>query len=419
MRPALELLLWFVALYPVCTAAFWIAGGVLFRLLEEIPKAPLPTDLRLPGVTVLIPAYNEERVIATSVRAALAADYPELEVLVLDDGSDDQTATVARAATGGDARCQVIRDDVNRGKADRLNDGFRRARHEYVVVTDADTHMHPQAIKLLVTRMLRSPLVAAIAGAPHVTNRNRLIPAMQVLEAASIIGLIRRTQALTGCVGVVAGVLGLFRRERVLAVGGYDARMATEDIDLTWKLLLAGWHTAYEPRALVGMQVPSTVRALWPQRKRWARGQGEVLHTHIKEVSRWCNRRMWLLGGEALASMLWMIALAASVVLVIVLSALHRHLGLFGLGLAWGTAIAVIATIQVAIAVAIGYAYDPRGLRAFLLGPIYVIGFWLVSAAAALHSQIGALVSGPREKRVVWDIAREQLTTEKPKPGLQ
>ena len=82
---------------------------------------------------------------------------------------------------------------------------------------------------------------------------------MQVLEAAAIIGLIRRTQSLTGRVGVVAGVLGLFRRDRVLAVGGYDPRMATEDIDLTWKLLLAGWETVYEPHALVGMQVPSTV----------------------------------------------------------------------------------------------------------------------------------------------------------------
>ena len=81
---------------------------------------------------------------------------------------------------------------------------------------------------------------------------------MQVLEAASIIGLIRRTQAVAGRVGVVAGVLGLFRREAVLGVGGYRGEMATEDIDLTWRLLLAGWHTPYEPDALVGMEVPST-----------------------------------------------------------------------------------------------------------------------------------------------------------------
>ena len=150
----------------------------------------------------------------------------------------------------------MLRDPVNRGKADRLNFGFSQARHELVAVTDADTHMHPAALKLLVARMSRSPLLAAVAGAPHVTNRGRLLPAMQVLEAASIIGLIRRTQSLSGRVGVVAGVLGLFHRDRVLAVGGYDPRMATEDIDLSWKLLLRGWHTAYEPRALVGMQVP-------------------------------------------------------------------------------------------------------------------------------------------------------------------
>ena len=158
--------------------------------------------------------------------------------------------------------------------------------------------------------MLRSPLVAAVAGAPHVTNRGRLLLAMQVLEAASIIGLIRRTQSLTGRVGVVAGVLGLFRRDRVLAVGGYDPRMATEDIDLTWKLLLAGWETVYEPQALVGMQVPSTLRALWAQRKRWARGQGEVLHAHFGQVFRWRHHRMWLLAFESLASLLWVLALA-------------------------------------------------------------------------------------------------------------
>ena len=160
------------------------------------------------------------------------------------------------------------------------------ARHELVAVTDADTHLHPEALKLLVARMARSPLVAAVAGAPHVTNRGRLILAMQVLEAAAIIGLIRRTQSLTGRVGVVAGVLGLFHRERVLAVGGYESRMATEDIDLTWKLLLDGWHTAYEPRALVGMQVPVTLtRAVGAAQALGPRPGGGAQRPPRREVS--------------------------------------------------------------------------------------------------------------------------------------
>ena len=248
----------------------------------------------------------------------------------------------------------MVRDAVNRGKADRLNLGLREARHDLVAVTDADTHLHPEALKLLVTRLSRSPMVAAVAGAPHVTNRGRLLPAMQVLEAAAIIGLIRRTQSLTGHVGVVAGVLGLFRRDRVLDVGGFDARMATEDIDVTWKLLLAGWETVYEPHALVGMQVPSTLRALWAQRTRWARGQGEVLHAHLGEVSRWRHHRMWLLAFESLASLIWIIALATSLVMAV--------LGgddLFGLAFAWGIAIAAVATVQLAVALSLERAYDP------------------------------------------------------------
>jgi poly-beta-1,6-N-acetyl-D-glucosamine synthase len=257
-----KLLLAFVALYPVVTAALWIAGGLLFRLLDERDAAETP-EAGWPGVTVLIPAFNEETVIGTSVAAAIASDYPELEVLVLDDGSTDGTEAAALAEIAGDPRCRVIRDPVNRGKAEQLNVGFEEARHELVAVTDADTHLHPQALKMLVARMCPSKLLAAVAGAPHISNRGRFLLAMQTLEAASIIGLIRRTQSLTGRVGVVAGVLGLFRRDRVLAVGGYDPRMATEDIDLTWKLLLNGWQTAYEPRALVGMQVPASVRTLW------------------------------------------------------------------------------------------------------------------------------------------------------------
>ena len=342
MWTAAKLLLAFVALYPVVTAALWIAGGMLFRLLDERDAAEEPEG-GWPGVSVLIPAYNEEAVIGTSVAAAIASDYPELEVLVLDDGSTDGTEAAALEAIAGDPRCRVIRDPVNRGKADQLNVGFKQARHELVAVTDADTHMHPQALKMLVARMCRSQLLAAVAGAPHVTNRGRFLLAMQILEAASIIGLIRRTQSLTGRVGVVAGVLGLFRRDRVLAVGGYDPRMATEDIDLTWKLLLDGWQTAYEPRALVGMQVPASIRALWAQRKRWARGQGEVLHVHFAEVSRWRNHRMWLLSLEALASLIWVVLLVASLLIAALGIFLSEADNVFGFALAWGIAISSVA----------------------------------------------------------------------------
>ena len=255
----------------------------------------------------------------------------------------------------------MLRDPVNRGKAEQLNVGFARVRHELVIVTDADTHMHPHAIRFLVARIESSPVLAAVAGGPHVTNRDGLLCAMQVLESAAIIGLIRRTQSLTGRVGVVAGVLAVFRRDRVMAVGGYDGRMATEDIDLTWRLLMAGWQTAYEPRALVGMQVPSSLPALWAQRKRWARGQGEVLHAHLRDVCRWRNHRMWLLGLESLASLIWVFCLLCSLVLTVLNLLFGQHLGFFGVGLAWGVAISVVATLQLIVAAGVALPLRPLG----------------------------------------------------------
>ena len=415
MRTALDVLLAFVTVYPVVSAAIWIAGGLMFRLWEERPSdRALEPAGGWPGVSILIPAYNEAAVIATSVRAALKSDYPQLEVLVLDDGSTDDTEAAALEAADGDGRFRVLRDPVNRGKAEQLNHGFAHARHGLVVVTDADTHMHPHAIRYLVARIESSPILAAVAAAPHVTNRNGLLCAMQVLEAAAVIGLIRRTQSLTGRVGVVAGVLAVFRRDRVTAVGGFDGRMATEDIELTWRLLMAGWQTAYEPRALVGMQVPSSLSALWAQRKRWARGQGEVLHMHLHKVFRLRNHRMWLMGVESLASLIWVVCLLGALVLTVLNLLFGEDPDLLGVGLAWGVAISVVATIQLIVAVTLRYPYDHWDVRAMLLAPLYPMLFWLISASAAIDQQITALIRGPEEERVVWDIPREPLDSTSP-----
>lgn len=403
-------LLWFIALYPPVTAAFWIAGGLVYRLLDEATEIKEPPG-GWPPLTLLIPAYNEAQVIATCLAAACELDYPQLQILVLDDGSTDDTATVAEQTAAGDTRVRVVRDPVNRGKAERQNLGFQMAESELVLVCDADTHMHPLAPKLLVARLLRSPLNVAVAAGPHVTNRVNLLTAMQVLEAASIIGLIRRSGSLRGRVGTVAGVLALFRRDPVLAVGGYRGEMATEDIDLTWRLLLSGWHTVYEPQALIGMQVPMSLRALWMQRRRWAQGQGEVLHRHLGTAIRWRQRGMWPVVLEALASLLWVAAWAFGLIVAVIDLFLPSWDTIFGLAIAWGVAIAVVCTLQLATALVLRARYDARALRVFLLGPLYPLFFWVVSALAALSAQVPALIRGPANRRVVWDLPRDVADT--------
>jgi poly-beta-1,6-N-acetyl-D-glucosamine synthase len=387
-------------------AGYWVAGGLIFRLREEEREPTVAGSW--PGVTVLVPAYNEASVIAANVRAARAVDYPELEILVLDDGSTDDTAEAAIAAAEDDPRVEVVRDPVNRGKADRLNLGFARARHELVIVTDADTHVHPLAVKLLAARISRSPRIAAVAGAPHVTNRSGLLSAMQSLEASSIIGLTRRTQALSGHTRIVAGVLGIFRRQAVLDVGGYDGRMATEDIELTWRLLIAGWLTSYEPNALVGMQVPTSLSALWKQRRRWARGQGEVLHEHFGKILRRSLWRIWSVAIETLLSLAWVVALVLALIAAVLALLIDRPT-IFGFGLAWGIGIAIVCSLQLAFAVGIEARYDRPAVLVFLLGPLYPLGYWAITAAAALRDELPAALQGPREERVVWDIPREPV----------
>lgn len=404
---ALATVLWaFVGLYPVVSAGLWMGGALVFRVAEESPDVVVP-DGGWPGVTILIPACNEERVIAACVEAALGSDYPTFEVLLLDDGSDDGTSAVAEAVAAGDPRLQIVRDEVNKGKAARLNLGFELARHELVVVTDADTHLHPQAIALLVARIARSPRLAAVAGAPHVTNRRTLICAMQVLEAASIVGLIRRTQAVAGRVGVVAGVLGIFRRQAVLDVGGYNPAMATEDIDLAWRLLLAGWHTSYEPEALVGMEVPSGLRALWAQRRRWARGQGEVLNAHRSAIMRRRQWRLWPLALEAIASLIWVAALAIAAALTVVAILDAEDVPAVPLTIAWGVAVSVVAMLQLAFALQIDFPHDRRAARVFILGPLYPLAYWLISTFAAVREELPAFLRGPAAQRVSWDIPRD------------
>ena len=157
------------------------------------------------------------------------------------------------------------------------------------------------------------------------------------------------------------------------------------------------------------MQVPSTLRALWAQRKRWARGQGEVLHAHLGEVLRWRNHRMWLLAFESLAvAAVGPRASRLSLVIAVFGVAIVGDEP-FGFAFAWGIAIAIVATIQLLVAIWLEHSYDPTILRAFLVAAVYPVAYWLIAALAAVRSQIVALVRGPRGQRVVWDIPREQI----------
>ena len=257
------------------TARLLIVGALaLFDRLRERRAGTAASTLYEPRVAVLIPAYNEEKVIVRTVRAALASSYPELRVIVIDDGSRDRTLEVARAAFLQEERSGrvVILTKANSGKADALNFGLQHLQGEEIFVgIDADTVIAPSAISRLVPHFL-DPKVAAVAGNAKVGNRVNLWTRWQALEYITSQNFERRALNTLGAVSVVPGAIGAWRTSAALEEGGYHTDTVAEDADLTMALLRRGYRVEYEDLALAYTEAPVNANGLMRQRFRWSFG---------------------------------------------------------------------------------------------------------------------------------------------------
>jgi cellulose synthase/poly-beta-1,6-N-acetylglucosamine synthase-like glycosyltransferase/peptidoglycan/xylan/chitin deacetylase (PgdA/CDA1 family) len=234
-----------------------------------------------PSVAVLIPAYNEEKVIERTVRSVLESDYPNLRAIVIDDGSKDRTAEVTREAFQeeiADGRVTVL-TKPNSGKADALNYALEYVTEELFVGIDADTIIAPDAISLLVPHF-RDARVAAMAGNAKVGNRVNLWTRWQALEYITSQNFERRALNTLNAVSVVPGAIGAWRTADVRAAGGYHHDTVAEDADLTMALLQAGYRVNYEDRALAYTEAPTTANGLMRQRFRWSFGIMQAVYKH-------------------------------------------------------------------------------------------------------------------------------------------
>ncbi len=240
---------------------------------EVDPAAPL--------VSVLVPAFNESVCIESSIRSLAALDYPNLEIVVVDDGSTDDTygraCDEAQRTRGVEVR---VVSQSNGGKAAALNRGLREARGAFVMCVDGDSHVAPMSLRAGM-RHFADPHVVAVAGNVKVVNRRNLLTWLQALEYVEGLNLMRSAQAFFRTVNIVPGPLGIFRRDAVLAAGGYSTATFAEDCDLTLQLLGEGWKIKYEPRAIAYTEAPERLPALLKQRYRWTRGILQALRRHV------------------------------------------------------------------------------------------------------------------------------------------
>jgi len=281
---ATEEFLW--AFMIVATALIVVRTLVVILLAARFRRSAPPSADFAPPVSVLIAAFNEEKVIAATLRAVLANDYTgALEVLVVDDGSRDRTAIEVEKIAQADTRVRLVRQP-NRGKAVALQRGLSLVQHELVVFLDADTHLQSDTIRLLV-RPLCDESVVAVSGHAKVGNLRSFIARCQALEYTCGFNLDRRAYDRWNCITVVPGAISALRRSAIERAGGLSLDTLAEDTDLTLALHKGKARIVYAPDAIAWTEAPETLRTLARQRFRWAYGTLQCLWKHRDKVFNW------------------------------------------------------------------------------------------------------------------------------------
>ena len=408
-HPLYWISLLFFAAYPVLSAITWVTTALHFYFRRErgddVVESP-PAMLHYPTVSVLIPAYCEGKVIAETLAAATQIDYPDYDVVVVDDASTDDTREVVMSFVER-GLVRLITKERNEGKAMALNDALPCLRGDIVLIMDADAMPDPQILRWMAPHF-QSARVAGVTGNPRVYNRVTFLSQLQLVEFTSIVSLLRRAQRIWGRILTMSGVVGAFRRSALIDVGCYSPEMATEDIDMTWKLQGAQYDVRYEPRALVWMRVPPTLKGLVKQRRRWALGLAQVTRRHARMLVSWRNRRMWPVFYEAILSIVW----AYCFVVLTSLWVLSYSMGVPPVGASpipnwWGMMIGTLCLMQLFTGVLLDSRYDRTLLRHYPVAVVYPIVYWmLMSVITVLATPVGWFGSTAHGRVTLWRTER-------------
>jgi len=252
---------------------FRLASFGFLSFIETFLKRKGKID-RFLTMSIIIPAYNEEVTIGSCIKSMLSLNYPCYEVIVIDDGSSDNT--FKEASKYSEKGVKVIRQK-NSGKPGAVNTGIKNASGEVVITVDADSKLHPDALTWICRRFSSNPRLGAVAGNVKIDRPTGLLKTLQSLEYTMSINLGRKSQSMLHCVMIVPGAIAALKTRVLQEVGYFPTDTFAEDFDITMKILKAGYHVEYESRAIAFTQAPETVEDFLKQRRRWYRGMTQVL----------------------------------------------------------------------------------------------------------------------------------------------
>lgn len=400
----------FIYYYPLFMAYIWMFGAIIFYLRYEWRQhgdaEHLPELSEFPPVSILIPCYNEAENIEETIAVLLQQKYPHFEIIAINDGSKDNTLEILLRLAEQHPQLRVVNLHTNQGKAMGLRTAALLANSELLVCIDGDALLAPEAVAWLVKPFLDNPGVGAITGNPRIRNRSTLLGRIQVGEFSAIVGMIKRAQRTYGRVFTVSGVIAAFRKSALHDVGYWSNDMITEDIDISWKLQLAGWSILYEPNALCWVLMPETLQGLWKQRVRWAQGGSEVLLRYFRSLFRWSSHSMWPLYLECLISILWSFLMLFSIVYgVVELFTEPPSESLHDLSPSWTSMLlSLTCLIQFGVSLAIDsrYEYLTGGTARYYYWMIwYPIVYWLINIGTTIVGTIRAILK-KRGQRAIW-----------------
>jgi len=398
---ALDVLKAYAYYYPLFMAYLWMTGAMFFYWrFERTPNGEMaqpPALAEYPLVCMVVPCHNEGSHINETVEWLLKTNYPNYEIVLVNDGSADETRQVLETLVTRSPKVRVIHLAHNQGKAVALTTAALMTTAEYLACIDADALLDPDAINWMMGHLLTSPRVAGVTGNPRIRNRSTLLGRLQLGEYSSIVGLIKRAQRTYGRVFTVSGVVTCMRKSALHDVGYWSPDMLTEDIDISWKLQMRHWDLRFEPNALCWILTPETVNGLWKQRVRWAMGGIQVMmkHLNVKQLLIWKSRRMWPVLAEYVLSVLWAYAMLTIVLLWVAsrLFDIPPDYRVDALLSGWtGVILGTTCLVQISVSLLLDSRYDKTATRHFFWMIWYPLAYWTLNMAATVVAVPRALM---------------------------
>ncbi|EJN07879.1 poly-beta-1,6-N-acetyl-D-glucosamine synthase [Herbaspirillum sp. YR522] len=401
----LELASNYVFFYPLVMTHVWLAGAALYYIKWERGQPERIVLGHTPMVSILLPCHNEEDNIHDTIGWLARQDYPDYEIVAINDGSSDNTGALLDQLCTRHPRLRVAHLAENQGKAVALHVGALMSRSEYLVCIDGDALLDVNACSWMVSHFAY-PNVGAVTGNPRIRNRSTLLGKIQVGELSSIVGIIKRAQRIYGRIFAVSGVIVAFRKSALADVDFWTPDMITEDVDITWKLQRAGWDVRFEPNAKCWILMPETLAGLWKQRVRWAQGGCEVFLRNAGVLLHWKQRHMVPMYLELGASLLWVYA-------VVMLSAIEVVDLLLGPGSTlppWHLLLSTQNTffvlmlaslLQFAFGLYLDSRYEKKLWKTYFWIIWYPLVYWLIIICATFVG-LPKAVFKKKGKRAIW-----------------